>query len=172
MTMARNTRSTRKGQGQKPLNVFFDAEGTLFNPKPGFTIEDFWSNPSLERAKRIFELDSHTREVLEYLKANNIPAYIVSLHEESILPGLLEFLGIKDYFIRILINGDKGRRIRELADQEGIPIESCVMVGDRYELDIQPTAREGIRGFLLDRPYNQGPDAHRIRTLDEILKLL
>ena len=152
--------------------LFLDAEGTLFLPKEGLSYLDFWAGEhTLERAKDVFELDPATVEVLEKLRKMGITMYVVSKHEEAILPSLLEHFGIRKFFKDVLINGDKGQRIREQAAADGIPLDRCLMVGDMYSLDIAPCLREGIKCYLLDRKYNRKENAPRLKSLRELLRV-
>lgn len=169
--------NTVDGAGKMPektnIYLFLDAEGTLFLPKKGLSYLDFWDGErTLDKAKEVFELDPSTIKVLEELKRMGITMYIVSKHEEAVLPSLLEHFGIRKFFKEVLINGDKGLRIKKQAAADGIPLERCLMVGDMYSLDIAPCLREGIKCYLLDRKYNRKENAPRLKSLYELLKVI
>ena len=79
----------------KNLHLFFDAEGTLYETKNNYEYIDFWNGEhSLERAKKIFRLNDEIKIVLDKMKKKGIPMYVVSKHEEELLPELLLYFGI------------------------------------------------------------------------------
>lgn len=151
--------------------VFFDAEGTLWVPRPGRTFADFWAEPTNARARHVFELAPDCLETLDALRAANVRLVVVSKHNEAILPGLLELFGLAGHFDDVLINGDKGHRIRDWLRAHRMTAGSAVMVGDRMDLDILPARREGVRALLVDMEYNQGERAERIDGLGQLVGL-
>jgi FMN phosphatase YigB (HAD superfamily) len=157
---------------EEELTIFLDAEGTLYVPKNKGSYKEFWKAPSLKRALEMFRLDDDVLTLLKKLRKKKVPVYVCSMHKEAILLGMLEEFGIKHFFKEILINGDKGRRIKEVARRARIPLGSCIMVGDRYDLDIEPTMREGIRSYLIDRWYNRDFKVPRIGSLLDILEII
>ena len=163
-----------KKENHPKFFIFFDAEGTLYIPKTGHSYSDFWDKGphSLERAKNIFKLDRKAKAVLRELRKLGIPMYIMSIHDETILPGLLNHFKIKHFFEDILINGDKGARISTYTINHQIPTNRCIMVGDRPEIDIIPVKMEGISTILIDREYNKDFITSRINNLDDLIKLL
>jgi len=147
-------------------HVFFDAEGTLYVPKDGHSYADFWDGEhTLERAKKIFKLDNGVVVLLERLKKAGIPSYIVSKHREELLIELLEHFGILNYFDEVLVNGDKGDRIKEIAKSKKITLNNCTMLGDNYYHDVLPALRIGANAFIVDRDYNREARGPRIINL-------
>lgn len=159
----------KSNNNENNINIFFDAEGTLYVTRKGFTYSDFWKEPDLNRAKKMFKLDKNVLKVLRYLRERKVPMYIVSKHNKKLLIALLSHFGIQEFFEEILINGDKGQKIKALANQRNIPINSCIMVGDCYELDIKPTVREGIRSLLINREYNKMSNVPRVKNFEDLL---
>lgn len=137
-------------------HIFFDAEGTLYVPKSGYTYSDFWmGEQSIERAIEIFQLDIGIKEMLKNLKEDHKHLHVVSKHKEDLLPGLLDSFGILDLFETIIINGNKGERIKEFIDKNDIAKDDCAMFGDTFDIDIKPVEKQGIRSYLVDRDYNR-----------------
>jgi len=77
---------------------------------------------------------------------------VVSVHKEDLLPGLLVQLGIREYFADVLVNGDKGDVMMKYLNDKNIPKENAMIVGDKYDIDIEPAEKVGIRGLLLYGP--------------------
>lgn len=140
--------------------VFFDAEGTLYVPRKGKRLEDFWNcgEHSLERAIDYFELNDGVKRTLEELTGRGTLMAVVSVHKDHLLPRLLEHLDIADYFEEIMINGDKGRLMSTFLWQRGIQKESALMVGDTYGIDIEPAKREGIRSLQMGEDIQSIPE--------------
>lgn len=151
--------------------IFFDAEGTLWEPRKGKTFADFWADPTESRANEVFELTQGCTVTLDRLTAAGIRLIVVSKHNKRILPGLLRLFNLDLYFEDVLINGDKGLRVREWLKGQGIPRSAALMVGDRADLDILPLEREGIRAFLVDTEYNQNDHGERIDGLQSLLPI-
>ena len=160
--------STDSPETDKP-HLFFDAEGTLYitrNDRMKF--KDFWDGDhTIERAREMFTLDSGVKELLEYLSKENIPMYIVSKYHKDLLPELLEHLEIRSYFTEVLINGDKGERIEEYLVKNNIDRRKCLMLGDMYDLDIEPVRDRGIFAILVDRYYNRNHEGPRMGDFNE-----
>jgi FMN phosphatase YigB (HAD superfamily) len=134
--------------------VFFDAEGTLYVPKKGRSFDDFWEGGehTLERALENFELNDGVIETLKELLKKRTKLVVVSVHKEDLLPGLLEDLGVREYFADVLVNGDKGDVMMKYLNDNNIPKENAMIVGDKYDIDIEPARRVGIKGLLLRGP--------------------
>jgi FMN phosphatase YigB (HAD superfamily) len=155
-------------------HIFFDAEGTLYVTKKGRHYSEFWEGErTIENAKRIFELDKTMHKLLEMLKTKKIPMYLVSKHDhEQLLLELLEHFDVKDYFQEILLNGDKGQRIRELANRKNIPLNHCYMLGDQYNLDIEPVQKVGAKAFLVERKHNRHYSGQKVADNKTFLNLV
>jgi FMN phosphatase YigB (HAD superfamily) len=155
------------------LHIFFDAEGTLYVPRKAHDYSEFWSgHQTINNAKKIFKLDKDALKLLTRLKNEKIPMYVVSQHKKELLIELLEYFGIKDFFTDVLVTSEKGKRIEQLAKSKQIPLDKCLMIGDRYDLDIAPVLEVGGAALLIDREYNQYTPAPRIKNYDEVLKLI
>ena len=148
--------------------VFLDAEGTLYVPKHGKMAWEFWTNPSPEAAVDFFELDVGVREALEILRRQADTLCVVSRNPEEILLALLDRFGIRSYFDAIMLNGDKGDHILEFLAKRGLSRRNALMVGDLPRLDLYPARRAGVEAILIDRFYNQGVDAERIKGIREL----
>ena len=154
-------------------HIFFDAEGTLYIPKNNFSYNDFWDGEhTLKRAKKTFKLDNGVKDLLKKLRKANFPMYIVSKHNYELLHNLLSHFKIKYYFTEIFINGNKGKRIKEVIKKKKISKNYCIMIGDIYELDILPVIKIGIKAIIINREYNTHIQAPRINNYNELLKLL
>lgn len=154
----------------RELYLFFDAEGTLYVTKSGEPFQKFWlGEPSLERALSMFKLDLDVYSTLEKFYKAQVPMFVVSKHKEELLPLLLDGLGIKKFFQKVLINGDKGKRIREFAEKHDFPLDKCYMIGDNLELDIISARREGVNGIFLDSKNNHTLKGPRIQKISELL---
>jgi len=149
-------------------HIFLDAEGTLYVPKHGRSRWDFWVNPSPDEAIGFFELDEGVIETLKKLREEAETLCLVSRNSEQILGALLDEFKIREYFDRVLLNGDKGKQIEAYLTEKGLRKESAVMVGDMPSLDLYPVWRAGIDALLVDRPYNRQVRAERIRSISEL----
>jgi FMN phosphatase YigB (HAD superfamily) len=150
------------------VHMFFDAEGTLYVPRGRASASEFWSAPSADHAREFFRLDDGVREALETLRRTADTMCIVSWNKKPILDALLEENAIGHIFDDIMLNGDKGRLIRSFLSRRGVRPDMALMIGDTPELDIHPVRRVGVEAILVDRPYNRGADAERIRGVCEL----
>ena len=145
----------------------------MYVPKKDHDYNEFWcGHQTLENAKKIFKLDNDALELLLRLKTEKIPMYVVSQHRKELLIKLLEYFGIKEFFTDVLVTTEKGKRIQQLAKAKQIPLDKCLMIGDRYELDIAPVLKIGVNALLIDREHNQYLHVPRIKNYDEVLKLI
>ena len=152
-------------------NIFLDVEGTLYVLKNGYDYTVFWDGqPTLERALDLYMPDAGVIKTLKELKQQGFRLVVVSMHREELLPELMKRLGLLEFFTDVLINGNKGERIREYIRKYRLDINECVMIGDRPELDIEPVREMGVDAVLIDRPYNEGYDAPRIATMKDYFK--
>jgi len=153
-------------------HLFLDAEGTLYVPKDGRTAVEFWlGEHTIERAVRLFKVAEDVAPALQRIQELDIMMHVVSLHKDIILPQLLDELELGNHFEDLLINGDKGIRIRQYAESHGIPLEDCLMVGDRIDLDITPVQNAGIKAILIDRDGEiERDDITIIRSFDELIE--
>ncbi len=156
---------------QKPRrfrHIFLDAEGTIYVPRAGRSRWEFWANPSPEAAVDFFELDSGVKEALGTLRERADTMCIVSWNTKPILDAMLDKHGLRGFFDDVLLNGDKGRRIKSYLRKHGLRPEDSVMVGDTPVLDLYPVRREGIDAVLVDRDYNKFARAERIKGVGDL----
>ncbi len=94
---------------------------------------------------------------------------------DSRLEGILEGLGIKDYFSEIVISSlveieKPDRKIFRLAsDRIGVPLEHCAHIGDDPTLDYHGALDSGMTAFLIDRDGRENRSNNSLRSLDELL---
>jgi len=153
-------------------HIFLDAEGTLYVPRGGRSRWSFWSAPSPERAARFFKLDSGAIPALMTLRGKAETLCVVSMNDERVLQSLLRKFGIASWFDCIMVNGDKGDRIRQYLAERGLRKEDALMVGDMPKLDLFPLRNAGIEAILVDRPYNRWARAERIQGLRDLPRWL
>lgn len=161
------------GAQNKPLkkfrHVFLDAEGTIYVPRKGHTQYEFWAGEHTpEQALKFFELDAGAAEAIRELRRDVETLCIVSLNPKPILYALLEKFGIKEAFDEIMLNGNKGHIIRDYLRKHNLRSDHAIMIGDMPRIDLYPVKRAGIESVLVDRYYNQGVPAERIRGLSEL----
>ena len=149
-------------------HVFLDAEGTLYVPKNGMSRWYFWARPSPEEAVRFFELDKGVVEALEKLRAEVDTLCLVSLNSEPVLDAILDHFKLRRFFDCVMVNGNKGHRIERYLKERGLNKADAVMVGDTPTLDLYPVIRAGVHSVLIDRDYNRGHAAERIRGVYEL----
>lgn len=160
------TEDARKSRRFK--HVFLDAEGTIYVPHRGRSTWEFWADPSPEHAKDFFRLDEGVAEALDSLRGRVDSLCVVSKNSKPVLDALLSDFGIREYFDEVILNGDKGREISKYLSERGYDHRDAVMVGDTPALDLYPVRKAGIEAILVDRPYNRGVDAERIKGVREL----
>ncbi|MFQ6128202.1 MAG: HAD family hydrolase [Thermoplasmata archaeon] len=157
---------------QKPLHIFFDAEGTLYQVRKGKTSEDFWDNgeKTVKRAMEYFELDPGAPALLQALKKQGHRLHILSRNVENVLHPLVSHFDVRRYFDSVVIKNDKAKYLIEFKNREGLRKEHIVMVGDTWNLDVVPVGRRGFRALLLDRD-SKSDAPNRISDIREVLQL-
>jgi phosphoglycolate phosphatase-like HAD superfamily hydrolase len=149
-------------------HVFLDAEGTLYVPRNGMSRWYFWARPSPEEAVEFFELDKGVIEALEKLRTEVDTLCVVSLNSEPVLDAILDHFGLRRFFDCVMVNGNKGDRIEKYLKERGLSKADAVMVGDTPALDLYPVLRAGVHSVLIDRDYNRGHSAERIKGVYEL----
>lgn len=157
------------GSDRAITHVFLDAEGTLWEPRPGRTIHDFWDAPSPERAREVFRPTPGIRPTLEALARRGLTLVVMSKHDPALLPRLLADFGLADLFDDVLVDDDKAARVGAWLQAHGVPPDRAVMVGDRVDMDIEPLVEAGVLGVLVDRDYNRGPGHLRLRRIEDLV---
>jgi phosphoglycolate phosphatase-like HAD superfamily hydrolase len=149
-------------------HIFLDAEGTLYVPKNGMSRWYFWARPTPEDAVEFFELDKGVIKALEKLRAEVDTLCLVSLNSEPVLDAILDHFDLRRFFDCVMVNGNKGHRIEKYLKERGLSKADAVMVGDTPALDLYPVIRAGVHSILIDRDYNQGHAAERIKGICEL----
>lgn len=157
---------------EKPLHIFFDAEGTLYRLREGKTSEDFWNHGerNVKRAREYFELDPGVPALLRTLRDRGHRLYILSRNHEDVLHPLVAHFNIGKYFEDVVIKDDKAKYLNEFKCRKGLEKEHIVMVGDTWNLDVRPVQRRGIRAYLLDRE-GTSTASNRIGDLQDVVRL-
>ncbi len=157
---------------EKPLHIFFDAEGTLYRLRGGKTSEDFWNHGerNVKRAKEYFELDPGVPALLRTLRDRGHRLYILSRNHEDVLHPLVAHFNIGKYFEDVVIRDDKAKYLYEFKCGRGLQKEHIVMVGDTWSLDVWPVRRRGMRAYLLDRE-GTSTASNRIGDLQDVVRL-
>jgi len=154
---------------KKFKHVFLDAEGTIYVPRKGHTQYEFWAGETTpEKALEIFELDAGAAEAIRQLRKYAETLCVVSLNHRPILEVLLRKFGIWDAFDEVIVNGNKGKRIKDYLRSHNFRADQAIMVGDMPKIDLRPVWNAGIESILVDRYYNQGVPAERIRGIAEL----
>ncbi len=154
---------------KKYKHVFLDAEGTIYVPRKGHTQYEFWAGEHTpEEALGFFELDAGAAEAIREIKGEAETLCLVSLNPKPVLDALLQKFGIREFFDEIMINDDKGRLIKDYLRRNNMRPDQAIMVGDMPRVDLYPVKRVGVDSILVDRYYNQGIPAERIRGLSEL----
>jgi|GEM_PF-1467040 len=161
------------GAATKPIkkfkHVFLDAEGTIYVPRKGHTQYEFWAGDATpEKALEIFELDAGAAEAIRELRKHAETLCVVSLNPAPVLEALLQQFGIRDAFDEVMLNGNKGHLIRDFLRKHNFRTDQAIMVGDMPKIDLWPVRKAGIECVLVDRYYNQGVSAERIRGISEL----
>lgn len=148
--------------------IFFDGDGTLWYPesterrvKPWWIYSD--TNIQNDYLDHLV-LDPQARELLIFLKINNIKAVILStvpeieMAPQQVLSEKIEKMGITGLLDDFFATGEypeaKGEKILELMDHYGLDHSEALMVGDSYKWDYQSATRAGVQAILLDCPYH------------------
>jgi len=149
-------------------HVFLDAEGTLYVPRNGMSRWYFWARPTPEDAIRFFELDKGVIAALEKLRSEVDTLCLVSLNSEPVLDAILDHFDLRRFFDEVMVNGNKGDRIARYLKEHGFSKADSLMVGDTPGLDLYPVVKAGVHSILIDRDYNRGHAAERIKGVYEL----
>ena len=112
--------------------------------------------------------------VLNALRKRGLALAVVS-NFDSRLPGILQDLGIGDYFNGVVYSSRAGSAkpdpaiFKQALDALGIPPERAVHVGDSVPADIDGAAAAGMTGFLIHRDRSSSDRSDSvIRSLAEL----
>lgn len=141
-----------------------------------------------EEARSIVYSDILTEEMIEpYPDAIEVltkiqqkyPLGLVTYGVESIQYKKLEKAGIESsLFSKIVVteNKDKGPSYRKLFDELGIDPKTVLVVGDRFDRDLQPAKKLGCKTVLVSWGRSRKEDHKKadvvINTLNELIKNL
>jgi len=124
----------------------------------GLFMQHYQNN--LNRASCLYE---QCKDVLDGIKALNIPMALVTNKPFEFVPPLLKALGIEHYF-KLMIGGDSLAEkkpspmpLLHCAEQLGFAVQDCLMVGDS-KADIQSAQAANMPVLALLQGYNQGLD--------------
>jgi HAD superfamily hydrolase (TIGR01509 family) len=102
--------------------------------------------------------DDRLRRLLETLAPRCELAILTNnsrLHAEAITRaiGIRELFGERIFTVTetLILKPDPGV-FRHVADALGVPPESCISIGDRPSVDIEPARKLGMRGIAVDPP--------------------
>ena len=125
-----------------------------------------------------WRLYPETRPTLDALRDRGYRLGVISNFDARLF-GLLEGLGIADYFDPIVASSRAGAAkpapaiFRHALTTCGVKAEQAVHVGDTYELDVLGAQGAGVAAILIDRvERDTPPDCPVGRSLDEVPGLL
>lgn len=117
------------------------------------------------------------KEVLENLK-DRYKLVILSNGDGKQQRKKIEYTGLNKYFSDIVISSEVGyskpkKEIFEIACKmiNSNP-ENCIMVGDKYKVDIEGSLKAGIHGIWVNRKKEQSNYKYQIEELNELTKYL
>ena len=143
---------------------------------------------SIEDAKEKFEeylkiyeknwiLFDDTIDVLEKLKLKYKLAVISNGDGKQQMDKIVQ-TGIKKYFQEIIISSEIGsakpnKKIFEVSCERmnALP-EECIMIGDKFHVDIEGAINAGLMGIWIDRKNEDLEYKYKIKKLSEISKFL
>ena len=115
--------------------------------------------------------------VLEKLK-DNYKLVIVSNGDGHQQRKKIEYTGLQKYFSEIIISSEVGaskpdKEIFKIACKKiNIEPENCIMVGDKYKVDIEGCINIGMRGIWINRKKETLNYKYTINELSELFKYL
>lgn len=115
--------------------------------------------------------------VLERLK-NKYKLVIVSNGDGHQQRKKIEYTGLQKYFSEIIISSEVGaskpdKEIFKIACKKiSIKPENCIMVGDKYKVDIEGSINMGMRGIWVNRKRETSNYKYMINELSELFKYL
>ncbi len=101
--------------------------------------------------------DSHLQDTIAALSARHELALITN-NPRSVAQESLNALGILSYFKNIVALDDTFKSkphpapYRAFLDAARRPPEDCIVIGDRYSVDIEPALGLGMQGLLIETP--------------------
>ena len=144
-------------------------------------ISDEDSKEKFKEYQNIYEknwiLFDDAKEVLEYLK-NKYKLVILSNGDGKQQRKKIEYTGLDKYFSYIVISSEVGyskpeKEIFEIAcKMVNSKPENCIMIGDKYKVDIEGSLNAGMYGIWINRNKEQSTYEFQIEELNELIKYL
>ena len=131
----------------------------------------------LEAYERNWVLFDDAEEILDYLK-NKYKLAIISNGDTDQQKRKIQFTGLDKYFQDIVISSEVGyskpqKEIFEIACKRiNLEPEKCIMVGDKYKVDIEGSINTGMKGIWVNRKKEQLSYEYQIEELNELTKYL
>ncbi len=149
--------------------------------KYSINISDDDAKEAFKDYKNIYEknwiLFDDTKEVLEKLK-NRYKLVIVSNGDGIWQRKKIKETGLNKYFSNIVISSEVGcskpeKEIFEIAyKMVNLKPEDCVMIGDKYKVDVEGSLNAGMYGIWVNRKKEQLSYKYQINELNELTKYL
>lgn len=117
------------------------------------------------------------KEVLEKLK-DRYKLVILSNGDEKQQRKKIEYTGLNKYFSDIVISSEVGyskpeKEIFEIACKMiNVKPKNCIMIGDKYKVDIEGSLNAGMHGIWVNRKKEQLSFEYQIKELNELSKYL
>ncbi len=117
------------------------------------------------------------KELLENLK-NRYKLVILSNGDGKQQRKKIEYTGLNQYFSDIVISSEVGyskpeKEIFDIACKMiNLKPENCIMIGDKYKVDIEGSLNAGMYGIWINRKKEQSNYEYQIKELKELTKYL
>lgn len=117
------------------------------------------------------------KEVLEKLK-DRYKLVILSNGDGKQQRKKIEYTGLNKYFSDIVISSEVGyskpeKEIFEIACKMiNVKPKNCIMIGDKYKVDIEGSLNAGMHGIWVNRKKEQLSFEYQIKELNELSKYL
>lgn len=131
----------------------------------------------LKTYKRNWMLFNDSEEVIKELKSKYKIA-ILSNGDGNYQREKIQEVGLNKYFSDIFISGELGfekpkKEIFQIASKKiGIPLENCVMIGDKYKVDIEGSINAGMNAIWVNRKNQNINYKYQIKEIIELRKYL
>ena len=90
----------------------------------------------------------------------------------------IEYTGLNKYFFNIVISSEVGysKPKKEIFDiackMVNLKPENCIMIGDKYKVDIEGSLNAGMQAIWINRKKEQSNYEYQINELNELTKYL
>jgi len=131
----------------------------------------------LEIYKKNWMLFTDSEEIIKEMKSKYKIA-ILSNGDSNYQREKIQKVGLNKYFSDIFISGDLGfekpkKEVFEIASKKiNVPIENCVMVGDKYKVDIEGSTNAGMSAIWVNRKKQNINYKYQIKEIVELRKYL